>query len=96
MEDLRSKSRRTDDQLEAILDESGHWTVNGRQGKVLCSAASLHRAIDRAHEYGVAGAVVTAVCRLPSDNIIVFEEQMERLRQTIVMREMVHPAARHA
>lgn len=89
MENFQSSSRRTDEQLEAMLHEASHWTVNGRQGQVLCSAASLRRAINRAQQYAASGAVVTAVCRSPNDNIIVFEEQMARLRRTITVRAMV-------
>jgi hypothetical protein len=86
MDDLQS-SRRTDEQLEAILSETGVWVVNGRQGRVLGSAASLRRALDRAAEYAVSGAVVVALCRMPSDQIIVFPDQIERLRKLIAMRE---------
>jgi 2-methylisocitrate lyase-like PEP mutase family enzyme len=82
-------NRRTDEQLGSLLYEADHWTVNGRQGQVLCSAASLHRAIDRAQQYAESGAVVTAICRQPSDNVIVFAEQMARLRRTIMVLELV-------
>jgi sugar/nucleoside kinase (ribokinase family) len=93
MRNFQTSNYRTDNQLDAILDEAAHWVVNGRQGRSLCSAASLRRAIDRAHEYGVSGAVVIAICRMPADNIIVFSEQMERLRKSIAVREMEHPVA---
>jgi hypothetical protein len=93
MERFRTSSRKADDHLETILDEATHWTVNGRQGQVLCSAASLRLAIDRAAQYTSSGAVVTAICRQPGDNIIVFAEQMARLRQTIAVRRMASPAA---
>jgi hypothetical protein len=94
MEDFEASSRWTDDQLEAILDEAGDWVVNGRQGQVLCSAKSLRRAMDRAHEYALSGAVLTAICRLPSDNIIIFAEQMNRLRRIIARRRFApHLAA---
>jgi hypothetical protein len=87
MDNLQS-SRRSDEQLEAILCETGHWVVNGRQGQVLCYAASLRQAIDRSEEFSVSGAVVIAICRLPFDNIILFPEQIDRLRRGIV-RELV-------
>jgi 2-methylisocitrate lyase-like PEP mutase family enzyme len=93
MDNLRSSSRRTDEQLEAILDETAHWVVNGRQGQALCATGSLHQALDRANQYASSGAVVTAVCRLPGDNIIVFAEQMKRLRRTIIVRDMVRTVA---
>ena len=60
-------NRRSDEQLEAILCETGHWAVNGRQGQVLCYAASLRQAIDRSEKFSASGAVVIAICRLPSD-----------------------------
>ena len=91
MEDFQRSSRRTDEELEAIRHDVGNWVVIGRQGQALCSAASLDRAIDRAQQYAVSGAVVTAICRQPGDNIIIFIEQMDRLRRRITVREMAHP-----
>jgi hypothetical protein len=72
---------RSDEQLEAILFETGQWVVNGQQGQVLCFAASLGRAIDRAAEFAISGAVVVAIRRIPPDDIIVFPGQIERLRK---------------
>jgi hypothetical protein len=86
---FRSSNRWTDEQLEAIMSETGEWAVNGRQGQVLCLAASFRRAMDRAAEYAAAGAVVTAISRLSPGNIIVFDEQIARLRKTIAVREVV-------
>ena len=43
-----SSNLKTDEQLDAMLREAGHWTVTGRSGQTLCSAASLRSAIDRA------------------------------------------------
>jgi|SRR5258708_39359264 hypothetical protein len=88
MDNVRS-NRRSDEQLEAILGETGHWVVNGQQGQALCFAASLRQAIERSVAYAMSGAVVVAICRLPSDNIIVFPAQIERLRKTITARELV-------
>ena len=79
-------NRWSDERLEAILSETGDWSVNGRQGQVLCRAASLRRAMDRAAEFAVSGAVVTAICRMPSNDVIVFSEQIERLRKIIAVR----------
>jgi hypothetical protein len=62
-----SSSFRTDDQLAAIRDVPGDWLVTGRQGKGLCHAASFRLAIDRGADYAASGAVVVALCRLPSD-----------------------------
>jgi hypothetical protein len=87
MNNSRSTSYRTDDQLDCILCEVGNWVVSGRAGQVLCHAPSLRQAIDRASEYAASGAVVIALCRLPSDNIVVFADQMSRLRKIIAGRE---------
>jgi hypothetical protein len=73
----------TDEQLSVIFDETGDWTVNGRQGKVLGRAASLRLALDRAADYALCGVVVIALCRLPSDDIVVFPPQIARLREII-------------
>jgi hypothetical protein len=78
-----SSSFRTDDQPAAILDVVGDWVVTGRQGKSLCHAASLRAAIDRGADYAASGAVVIALCRRPSDEIIVFPAQIARLRKII-------------
>jgi hypothetical protein len=83
MVNVRS-NRRSDEQLEAILSETGHWVVNGQQGQPLCFVASLRQAIDKSAAYAMSGAVVVAIVRLPSDNIIVFPAQIERLRKTVV------------
>ena len=76
-------NRRTDEQLEAILAETGHWVVNGGGGRVLFTAATLRRALDKSAQLSASGAIVIAICRLPSDNIIVFPEQIERMRKII-------------
>ena len=81
-------SRRTDEQLEAILFETATWTVNGRNGQTLCTAPSLRRALERAADFAASGAVVVAVCRMPGDNVIVFEAQADRLRQLVAEREV--------
>jgi hypothetical protein len=71
---------RTDEQLTVIFDETDDWVVKGRRGSILCHAASLLAALDRAADFGTSGAVVMAICRLPATNIIVFPEQIARLR----------------
>jgi len=93
------ENRRTDEQLEALLFEAAEWTVNGHGGKALCATPSLRRALERAADFAATGAVVVALCRLPGDDIIVFEGQAERLRkrcaglETAVLRETDHPRA---
>jgi hypothetical protein len=76
-------NRQTDAQLEAILAETGHWVIYGKSGQVLFTAATLRRALDKSAQLAASGAVVIAICRLPSDNIIVFPEQIERIRKII-------------
>jgi len=81
-------NRRSDEQLDAILFETAVWTVNGRNGQVLCTAPSLRRALDRAAEFATSGAVVVAICRTSDDNILIFEAQAERLRKFCAGREL--------
>jgi hypothetical protein len=81
-------NRQTDDQLEAILAEAGHWAINGQQGTVLSFAGNLQNAIGRAASYTASGAVVVSIVRLPSDNIVVSPEQIIRLRKLIAGREV--------
>ncbi len=90
----QSSNHRTDEQLEAILSETGDWAVNGTLGQVLCLAASFRRALERAAEYAASGAVVTTICRLPSASIVVDQKQIARLREVIAVREIM-PEAGH-
>jgi PAS domain S-box-containing protein len=80
---VMKSTRWSDEALESIFWDTGDWVVKGRQGQVLCGAASLQRAVDRAHEFAQSGATVIAICRLPRDNIIVFPEQSDRLRRVL-------------
>jgi hypothetical protein len=43
--------------------------------------------LDKSVQLSASGAVVIAVCRLPSDNIIVFPEQIERMQKIIAGRD---------
>jgi 2-methylisocitrate lyase-like PEP mutase family enzyme len=81
-------NRRTDEQLIAILAETGDWVVNGRHGEALCCTASLRVAIERAKTYASSGAVVVALCRLPCDNIIISAAQIVRLGKAVERREL--------
>ena len=78
----------TDDQLGLILYDTADWAVVGQEGQSLCFAASLRRALDRAADLAADGAVVTALSRLPFDNIIVNPDQMRRLRKVIAGLEV--------
>jgi hypothetical protein len=77
------RNSRTDEQLEAILSETGHWVVNGTQGYPLGFASSLRSALDRAMAFANSGAVVVSVVRLPFDNVVVTPSQMDRLHKAI-------------
>jgi hypothetical protein len=82
-------SSRTDEQLEAILRETGDWIVRGREGQILCMAASLRRAIERAADFAASDAIVTGISRLPVGDIIVLPDQIMRLRNRAVEAEAV-------
>jgi hypothetical protein len=81
-------SLKTDEQLDLILYDTADWAVVGQGGRFLCFAASLRRALDRAAALAADGAVVTALSRLPFDNIIVYSDQMRRLRNMVAGREV--------
>jgi hypothetical protein len=81
--DNQRKTCRTDEQLHAILCETGDWSVTGLQGQILCMAASLERAIQRAAEYSASDAVVTGLTRLPAGDIVVPAAQIRSLRRHI-------------
>jgi hypothetical protein len=83
-------NRWTDDELRAILNETGRWAVNGQQGQVLCLAASLQRAIERASDYALSDAVVVGVSRLPCDDIVIAPAQIDRLRDTAENGALAH------
>jgi hypothetical protein len=89
--DQSGSTHRTDQQLEAVLCETGEWVIHGKNGRVLCFAASLQLAITRAAEYAVSGAVVVALSRASQD-IVVFPGQMERLRKMIAGHEALTAA----
>jgi hypothetical protein len=50
----------SDDQLAAILNETGNWVVRGQQHQVLCAAASLGLALQRSGEYATSDAIAGA------------------------------------
>jgi hypothetical protein len=86
-------NRRTDEELRAILNETGRWAVNGQQGQVLCLAASLQRAIERASDYALSDAIVVDVSRQPCDNIVIHPAQIDRLRDTVENGVLAHGPA---
>jgi hypothetical protein len=74
--------RRTDDELEWMLAETHDWEILGRNGAVLGRAAGLAHAIDQARRFSVSGARVAALSRLPTHDIIVFQGQINRVRES--------------
>ena len=66
-----------DGQLGAILDQGSIWVVIGSGGQILCFATTLRSALEKA---AALGAAVTALVRLPPENIVVLLPQMDRLR----------------
>jgi hypothetical protein len=75
----RATTRRSDEQLAAILYETARWTVTGRLGEIIGEVASLRCAVERAAELGAIGHRVVAFVRGSSPEIVVFAAQIQRL-----------------
>ena len=78
-ENIMASSRRTDDQLLFMMDQTTEWTVNGRAGMALGLFASLREALNAVFRFEADGIHVFAVCTHPRDDVVVFREQMGRL-----------------
>jgi hypothetical protein len=78
---------RTDEQLEAILAETGEWAVVGTNDQLLCLGASLRHAIDLALDEMFGERIVIALARRPSDRTVVFMDQMFRIWEGVIRRE---------
>jgi hypothetical protein len=74
---------RPDEQLIVVLADTANWTINGTQGQILGSAASLGHAIERAANYANADAIVVSVSRRHPSEIVVPIMQLHRLRRRI-------------
>src|ERR1700676_4299416 len=74
---------RPDEQLMVVLADTANWTINGTQGQILGSAASLGHAIERAANYANADAIVVSVSRRHPSEIVVPIMQLHRLRRRI-------------
>jgi hypothetical protein len=72
-------SRRTDDELLFMMDETAEWTVNGRAGVALCLVHSLRGALQAVFDFEGRGHHVFALCSQPGDAIIVFREKIGRI-----------------
>jgi hypothetical protein len=68
--------RRSDFQLEEMLDEDGVWTIHGRLDRILGAAINLRRALNRAENYGTD---VVAISRIIPERVFIFPEQISRL-----------------
>jgi hypothetical protein len=84
----RSSTYRTDEQLLSILRETPTWLIYGRGGFPLGQAASLHQALEKFTVLAQSGATILAITRLPNDDIIIFEEQVGRLRKVVAGLEV--------
>jgi hypothetical protein len=95
MGDDIASSRRTDDQLMFILDQTAEWTVNGRAGVALGLMQSLRDTLRAVFEYEAVGHHVFAVCKHPGDEIILFREQIQRVAEAegMALRERGNRAA---
>lgn len=78
-ENAIASSRRTDDQLLFIMDQTAEWTVHGRAGVGLGLFWSLRGALTAVFRFEAGGVQVFAVCRHPRDDVVVFREQVARL-----------------
>jgi hypothetical protein len=87
MKDI-TRSERSDEQLEAIIAETGDWVLVGTNDQLICRAASFGHAIDQALDQMFGPNVVIALVRRPCDHIVVFTDQMFRIWERIVTREM--------
>ena len=74
-------SRRTDPALLGILDETAAWGVRDTSGAIVGWAASLRMALVMASDLGRDGRKTVALTQGQDDRIIVFQAQMERLRE---------------
>ena len=78
-ENAIASSRRTDDQLLFIMDQTAEWTVHGRAGVEIGLFASLREALRAVFRFEANGVHVFAVCRQPDEDVVVFREQVGRL-----------------
>jgi hypothetical protein len=83
--------RRTDDQLMEMLDQSGVWIVHGSGDRILGAAATLRRALDRADNQTLSGAVIVAIARVPPSRVFIFQDQILRLCSLVQEEEVGLP-----
>jgi hypothetical protein len=78
----RSASRRSDEELTAMLDERADWSVKGRRQVVFSKANSLRDALMQSLLVRDEGRVMT-ISRGSSEDIILFHEQIKGLVRQI-------------
>ena len=91
-DNLYSSSYRTDEKLDAILEETAEWAIHVRRGRILCFASSLRDALDKSAAHAGSGITVEVLTRRPSDDIVVHAAQITRMQRHIVGLEI---AAKH-
>jgi hypothetical protein len=82
-----SASYQTDEQLQTVLHEPSKWVIHGRAGFALGHAVSLHEALDKSARFALSGATIAAITCLPSDRIVIFPAQINRLRKIVTSSE---------
>jgi len=89
---LYSSTYRSDEKLDAILEETGEWAVHVRGGGILCFASSLRDALDKSAANASSGTTVEVLTRNPSEDIVVHSAQMVRM-QSIVSLKLSRPCS---
>jgi hypothetical protein len=74
-----SPTYRSDEKLEAILQDTAVWAVKGRLGTVLAVATCLHDALARLDELSPRVGGDDIITQLPGDRIIIYPTQIRRL-----------------
>jgi hypothetical protein len=75
----RTLTRCSDEQLAYMLHETANWSVTSTNGKILCEAASLHCAVERAVEFGTLGHRIVTLVRERAPGVVLFSGQIRTL-----------------
>ena len=75
----RLRTRRSLEQLEALLDEPAEWKLYGGHGVRVGTMASLRLAVNEAKRLGTGPMGVVAITLAPANDIIVFSAQLTHL-----------------
>jgi hypothetical protein len=93
-DNLYSRFYRTDERLDAILDEAAEWALHARRGRLLCRATSLRDALEKSSVHAGSGLEVACISRYPTEDIVLHSDQIGRMiRHTgkVQRRENVRP-----